>query len=105
LTATQWAAQAPYVPGTDYTRSVFDKRASTALRATCAACGKVVFATAMCAHRCAKPKMTEEEKAAFDPDFDDFFQPKFAVNGAVGERPDDTYVEAAQAVWLSVTRQ
>jgi hypothetical protein len=104
MTVTQWAAQAPYVPGTDYKQSVYDNRASQILDATCAKCGKVVFATAMCAHRCAKPKMAEEEKAAFDPNFDDFFQPEFAANGAVGERPDDTYAEAAQAVWRSVRR-
>jgi len=40
---------------------------------------KTIFTAASYSHRCAKPKMTAEEKAAFNPRFSEFFQPKFTA--------------------------
>jgi hypothetical protein len=111
MTATQWAAQAPKVPGTDFTVGTYDRRVSDMLRIKCTGCNKVIFAAAIPGHRCAKPKMTAEEKAAFNPKFEDFFQPKFTKvqQSEEAEKPEvflDTYVgAAAQTVWRSVTRQ
>jgi hypothetical protein len=48
-------------------------------RVTCTDCGKTIFTAASYSHRCAKPKMTAEEKAAFNPRFSEFFQPKFTA--------------------------
>lgn len=83
-------------------------------RVTCTDCGKTIFTAASYSHRCAKPKMTAEEKAAFNPRFSEFFQPRFtaARSEALGEgddeRPEvflDTFVGAAQTVWRSAKRQ
>ena len=111
MTATQWAAQAPRVPGTDFTVGIYDRRVSDMLRIKCTGCNKVIFAAAIPGHRCAKPKMTAEEKANSNPKFEDFFQPKFTKvqQSEEAEKPEvflDTYVgAAAQSVWRSVTRQ
>jgi hypothetical protein len=109
MTPTQWAAQAPKVPGADFTQGIKDRRVSQMLRVTCTECGQVIFAIAIPNHRCAKPKMTPAEKVAFNPKFDDFYQPKFtAVTTDEDESPEyfvDTYVQAAGAIWSGVTRQ
>jgi hypothetical protein len=118
--AVQLASQAPLVPGTDFTQDLRDRRTSQHLRVTCTACGKLIFAAAVASHRCAKSKMTEAEKAAFNPRFSQFFPASKKRGGEQGdrqvareaavedERPEvflDTYVQAATTVWRTVTRQ
>jgi hypothetical protein len=118
--AVQLASQAPLVPGTDFTQDLRDRRTSQHLRITCTACGKLIFAAAIASHRCAKPKMAEAEKAAFNPRFSQFFPASKKRGGEQGdrqvareaavedERPEvflDTYVQAATTVWRTVTRQ
>jgi hypothetical protein len=118
--AVQLASQAPLAPGTDFTQDLRDRRTSQHLRVTCTACGKLIFAAAIASHRCAKPKMTEAEKAAFNPQFSQFFPASKKRGGEQGdrqvareaavedERPEvflDTYVQAATTVWRTVTRQ
>lgn len=118
--AVQLASQAPLVPGTDFTQDLRDRRTSQHLRITCTACGKLIYAAAIASHHCAKPKMTEAEKAAFNPRFSEFFPAckkrgaeqggkQVAREAAVeDERPEvflDTDVQAATTVWRTVTRQ
>jgi hypothetical protein len=118
--AVQLASQAPLVPGTDFTQDLRDRRTSQHLRITCMACGKLIYAAAIASHHCAKPKMTEAEKAAFNPRFSQFFPASKKRGGEQGdrqvareaavedERPEvfvDTYVQAATTVWRTVTRQ
>ena len=122
-TPAQWASEAPPVPGTDFTQDLRDRRASQMMRVTCAKCSKVTPAVAIAGHRCAKPPMTEERKQEIrNMRISKMFPPSQVPSRCVKmgewvakkaeaekevEAPEvflDTYVQAAQTVWRSVTR-